>query len=512
MESKSIKIEDIKNKAESENYQNWNEVIQDLRFLDNAKTEDIDTLLMISLCNLSLKKGLSVESDKETYLYVLEQLASFHSQTGEYAKAAVDFQSILDIRPDSPSWIKYSLFKADLHTNTLRRLLKKPKSFISFFDDDLKEEDIDIQTRQKNFLKDLFRCAADYRFANKDAEINTVELSEIAEKYGLDSSIDYKSFEASTKGENPEDVVKKQLDFEYKKLFEKKKAENTELSEENASLISKNSTLCNKNSQLEIENTQKAKQIEELLKVQKEISQKVLEERKAAEKSQKNLEKIIEAKAKDDAQMNSILLQSQKSFEETQQIMKEKDEENQKLTELVKALQDQLILKTKELDDEKLKVSEPKEIQPKPTSAYMVVAEYIQICTDILCVWLKTGLLCGNKQSAWNRFVVPYLKSVDIEKHSINSIEDVDFSTMCYVCNKNKSILGQQFFEIGQYQNSMVFQNMIEVRKRFAHYSQGVSDSVYLNDLEYIKQFLSVLDCDFSIRHKLDMYINDLRK
>lgn len=493
MEHGKNRLEIIAQKTENNSYKNWQEVFEDLHYL-NTDNEKNDVRLLITLSNLTLEKGLSYNIDKNAYLETTRLLAALYAQTGEFEKVVNKLQLLIDLQNEEvPSWVFHDFIDAEIHTSGLRRILKNPKLFLSDLARTENDEELrtKVTAKQRNILKELFRTASTYISQNPECQLDKESLDKAAELYSVKDSLEYKIFEKTLAGENPEELYNQEDEKNLAELFEQKSKENENLQQEN--------------SKIEKEKAELTKQYSELQKAKTE-----LEQRKSA---LENTNADLETKKSELEALNESLKQKQKSLEVLLNTQKDSfSKEKAQILEKLKNLNLEIDKKDSfisqknhelnQLRDEVQKLNE-KLSQPaqEKLEPYVAVAKFLHPAYKILCVWLKRNLPNLNIIDNWQEYVVQWVKSQDLE--SVHHIEDIDLSTLLFISMKNKWILSHQ---TGLERDDFdYFAMMIDVRNRFAHFNFNEDREQNIRDLKIIKQFLVILGSELEIRRKIDL-------
>lgn len=153
----------------------WEAVYWRAKYLFEYAGDICSTQELIGYINECFNHGLSVAVNKSIYVDARRMLASLYIRAGQYELAANCIQVVLDITEDVPPAMFLDLNYAEIHTDTLRQILRDSTMFFADLHtaDRLGEK---YAERQKEIVKLLLLKAAECKSKNPGTKINGSQI------------------------------------------------------------------------------------------------------------------------------------------------------------------------------------------------------------------------------------------------------------------------------------------------------------------------------------------------
>lgn len=162
----------------------WEAVYWRAKYLFEYAEDICSTQELIGYINECFNQGLSVAASKDLYIDARRMSASLYISSGQYELAANCIQVVLDITEDVPPEMFLDLNYAEIHTDTLRQILRDSTMFFA----DLHTADGHegkYVTRQKEIVKTLLLKAAECKSKKPDTKINGTQIEREVVALGL---------------------------------------------------------------------------------------------------------------------------------------------------------------------------------------------------------------------------------------------------------------------------------------------------------------------------------------
>lgn len=157
---------------------------------------------MIKYVNECFNQGLSVNANQNCYIDARRMAAALYNRAEQYDLAANCIQVVLDITEDVPADMFLDLTYAEIHTDTLRQILKNSSMFFS----DLHMADghgEQYVARQKEIIKELLVTAAAHKTQNPGTVINSSQIESEVIAFALTGSEEWLYFKQVMDGSAP---------------------------------------------------------------------------------------------------------------------------------------------------------------------------------------------------------------------------------------------------------------------------------------------------------------------
>ena len=167
--------------------------------------DDIDVNMIINVFDTAIKNGLSHRSDRCCFIDTIKILATLNSRIRNYDAVLNYLNTILEWDSDSPDWVYHDFVSAQIHTESIRRILKNPGFFLS----DLKHNDSNsdqVKNKQRKIFKE-FLIEAVKRICNNPnitVDYNTIALA--ASDYNLTDTNIWQYFTNAVNGRIPPNI------------------------------------------------------------------------------------------------------------------------------------------------------------------------------------------------------------------------------------------------------------------------------------------------------------------
>lgn len=171
----------------------WEAVYWRAKYLFEYADDVCSTQELISYINECFNQGLSVAASKEYYIDARRMAASLYIKAGQHELAANCIQVVLDITEDVPPEMFLDLNYAEIHTDTLRQILRDSTMFFA----DLHTADgrgESYAARQKEIVKTLLLKAAECKTKKPDTKINSTQIEREVIAFGLTETDEWKYY------------------------------------------------------------------------------------------------------------------------------------------------------------------------------------------------------------------------------------------------------------------------------------------------------------------------------
>ena len=171
----------------------WEAVYWRAKYLFEYAGDICSTQELIGYINECFNHGLSVAVNKSIYVDARRMLASLYIRAGQYELAANCIQVVLDITEDVPPAMFLDLNYAEIHTDTLRQILRDSTMFFADLHtaDRLGEK---YAERQKEIVKLLLLKAAECKSKNPGTKINGSQIEREVVAFGLTDTDEWKYY------------------------------------------------------------------------------------------------------------------------------------------------------------------------------------------------------------------------------------------------------------------------------------------------------------------------------
>jgi len=162
----------------------WEAVYWRAKYLFEYAGDMCTTQELIGHVNACFNQGLSVNANRDCYIDARRMAAALYNKAEQYEFAANCIQVVLDITDDLPVDMFLDLTFAEVHTDTLRQILKNSSMFFS----DLHMADGKGEQyfeRQKAIIRELLMVAADLKAKKPDTVINSSQIESEVASFGL---------------------------------------------------------------------------------------------------------------------------------------------------------------------------------------------------------------------------------------------------------------------------------------------------------------------------------------
>lgn len=177
----------------------WQDVYWKVKYIFKYGLSDIKPEQMIKFCNLCFTQGLTVSADKEKYMDARAMLARLYVLTERYDMCVNCIQAMLDITEDLPADVFLDLTEAELHTESLRMIIRNAKMFFN----DLHVADNhgdDLRDRQIHIVCNFLTLAGNYVADHPGEKVDYDTIQREATSFGLLDSKEWKFFNDTKKG------------------------------------------------------------------------------------------------------------------------------------------------------------------------------------------------------------------------------------------------------------------------------------------------------------------------
>lgn len=171
----------------------WDAVYWRVKYLFEYAGDACSTQEMIGYVNECFKRGLSVAENKDCYIDARRMAASLYIKSGQYELAVNCIQVVLDTTEDVPLEMFLDLNYAEIHTDTLRQILRDSTMFFA----DLHTADRcgeNYVVRQKEIVRTLLLKAAECKAKNPNTKINGTQIEREVIAFGLTETDEWKYY------------------------------------------------------------------------------------------------------------------------------------------------------------------------------------------------------------------------------------------------------------------------------------------------------------------------------
>ena len=171
----------------------WEAVYWRAKYLFEYAGDVCSTQELIGYVNECFNQGLSVAASKDYYIDARRMAASLYIKAEQYDLAANCIQVVLDITEDVPPEMFLDLNYAEIHTDTLRQILRDSTMFFA----DLHTADgrgEKYAERQKEIVRILLLKAAECKSKKPDTKINSSQIEREVVAFGLTESDEWKYY------------------------------------------------------------------------------------------------------------------------------------------------------------------------------------------------------------------------------------------------------------------------------------------------------------------------------
>lgn len=171
----------------------WEAAYWRAKYLFEYAGDMCSTQEMIGYINECFNQGLSVAASKDYYIDARRMAASLYIKAEQYELAANCIQAVLDITEDVPPEMFLDLNYAEIHTDTLRQILRDSNMFFADLHtaDGRGEKNAE---RQKEIVRILLLKAAECKSKNPDTKINSSQIEREVVAFGLTESDEWKYY------------------------------------------------------------------------------------------------------------------------------------------------------------------------------------------------------------------------------------------------------------------------------------------------------------------------------
>ncbi len=191
------KIHEIKRKLPSHEYKTWQDLHDDIIFMQKYGNDDETSALIPSACRKCFELGLNIVGEREKYLEILKIRIDFLMNQGDYLKPKVELLSEESKNTNLPLWCHEKLLECKVHDpNDIIFILKCPSIFINEFPI-CENEDASSIEKCINILLDFFANAVSIIKSEKNFDISIIqreEFLELAKYYGIENSFQFSAF------------------------------------------------------------------------------------------------------------------------------------------------------------------------------------------------------------------------------------------------------------------------------------------------------------------------------
>lgn len=205
----------------------WTDVYWRAKYLYELSGELCEASELINYINETFNQGLSVNVDKDCYIDARRMLADLYIKVEQYEFAANCIQVVLDITEDVPVEMYLNLNYAEIHTDTLRQIMKNATMFFN----DLHMADgisKSLTERQHEVIRKFLLKAAEYKSKYPDTQINNDLIEREINAFGLSATDEWNYYKqmigaVASGGNKPDPILTLTKKTEPKRNSESKK-------------------------------------------------------------------------------------------------------------------------------------------------------------------------------------------------------------------------------------------------------------------------------------------------
>lgn len=469
-------VQKIRNTLAQQNpFSDWEDYYWCAKILCADEAADFDAALIIQTLKSAIKFGLSYRANKEAYLDAIKILATLNSQLGQHEIVLNYLSSVLELDENAPDWIYHDFVASQIHTDYMKRILRRPKMFLS----DLERNDNGKETviaRQKSIFKEFLVEAAKYKNNHPDCEVDCAALTRAANAYGLADSEGWKLFLGVCNG-TPMEAVIPTPEPEVKKVTSSRKEPVARPTETRPLIISL----------FPDDPAPAQEEVSELEKEHADLLAELDKARAALEQTRKELEDK-EASLEALNQEREQLAATAKTGAADQQRLQ---------SEINKFSSENEILRTKIKELEATQSAELKKVQNNSTADIIShVHIYLHTTQLALVKWLNHNLPSCSA-NWWDSCVIDALSYEQRERaheNRIATLEQFDLAALLRVMSKNWGNFRRFMFMSDADRDCL--QKMFDVRNRWSHMDSTLPTKDEIKeDLYTIAEFMTQLHC-----------------
>lgn len=174
----------------------WEDYYWCAKMLCAHDTDNFEAEPIIGALNLSIKLGLSYRANRELYLDAIKILATLNEQLCRHEIVLNYLSSILELDDSAPDWIYHDFISAQIHTDAIRRILRRPRMFLEDLSRNDHTDDL-VAEKQRSIFKEFLVEAVKYVYNNPGCPVDRRALADAASAYGLLNSDGWRAFESA---------------------------------------------------------------------------------------------------------------------------------------------------------------------------------------------------------------------------------------------------------------------------------------------------------------------------
>lgn len=461
--------------AQQNPFSDWEDYYWCSKILCADETNDFDAALIIKTLKSAIKFGLSYRANKEAYLDAIKILATLNSQLGQHEIVLNYLSSVLELDENAPDWIYHDFVSSQIHTDYMKRILRRPKMFLSDLERNDKGDKA-VVARQRSIFKEFLVEAAKYVNDHPDCDVDRAALSAAADVYGLADSDGWEMFLKVCNGAPIEASIPHPIP--ERKVIPVTKNETPAQSRETRPLII---------SLFPDEPVPAQEEVSALEKEHADLLAELDKARAALEQTRKELEDK-EASLATLSQEREQLAATAKTGAADQQRLQ---------GEISRFSSENEVLRTKIRELEATQAAELKKVQNNSTADIIShIHIYLHTTQLALVKWLNHNLpSCSS--SWWDNCVIDVLSYEQRERaheNRITTLEQFDLAALLRIMSKNWGNFRCFMFMSDADRDCL--QRMFDVRNRWSHMDSTLPTKDEIKeDLYTIAEFMTQLHC-----------------
>ena len=471
-------------------------------YMYDADETDPETLLKI--LNKSTQYGLKMSLDQDKYLDVMRMTASLYMHLEKYDPVSNRLSFILDSVDPAPDWVYHDLVFAEMHTDEMKRMLRKPNRFL----EDLAHSDETsgkITEKQINIFKAFLTEAKKYIDNHPNDSVDKDTLGKAADFYAVKDSSEWKIFsgesvQAGETDENKDTNREQEQSEEQKRILEEKNKENEVLSDK----------LAKAEGDVKAVHTQMEALQKEKDKIQDDLEKALDKIQNFGKKEAEYKSQIEELSNQSKPTSKFIYITNKDKIEKLQKELKENEDGKKKAEQTAENAKQALQIAGSRLA-EKIKEGEEKDKEIEALKSKMAKTgqpvSKIEKAEGIICrlLWFdvtrKTTELLNKylpvDENWWNRKVYPFLsddQKMRANTNDLDQLNQLDLYVLLKILQKNWNDLREKNMSTFFRMNWDLVSDLLDVRNRFAHFTEESYSNIQAkNDIFTIADYLAAV-------------------
>ncbi len=436
--------------------------------------DDININLLIDIFDSAIKNGLSHRANRYFFIDTIKALATLNSRIRKYDAVLNYLNTILEWDTNSPDWVYHDFVSAQIHTGSIRRILKNPGIFLS----DLKHNDSNsdqIKNKQRKIFREFLIESVKWMCNNPNNTVDYNTIAKAASGYDLVDTNIWQYFTDAVNGRIPPNI-----DSILEKDAEKERTTTKDIDDRPLiiSIFPENESIAG-DTQQQVNAEMKEKLSDALFQLETAEKKLLQRENDLSEKAQQ----IKDLKAK---------------YEELKQTTNSKMADQNTLQERIRQACDENDALKAEINT--LKNSKDAALKKAATDPVTDIVSHMHIflySTQVaLASWLNSKLPHCDRDW-WEQCVMNSLSYEQLERaHDSRktTLREFDLAALLRIMSRNFAKL--KVFTNLDSEDRACLTNMFLIRNSWAHLNIALLDKNNIKkDLDTVQKFMKAIDC-----------------